>query len=359
MEWENLRLWIGIHNCFVYCERVFMNSNRVRISDIAEELGLSTATVSNVIHGKTKKISEETVKRVQELLEKREYIPSMAGLLLAQNDSRIIGVVVNDHEKYEGRVLEDGYISSAVNSLSREIDRAGQFMMLKITADPQEIPRFASMWNMVGLIAMGFCRQDYMRIRGRMHIPFVIYDGYFPESDAASHTICNITVDNFDGGLQMGRYLSAMGHQKVLCIADNDICTDRERYQGLRQSFPEARLLQVPMQKEQRYRFYGEHLPEIMEHTAVFAASDYYAADLILFLQAKGYSVPEDISVTGFDDSALCRWTNPPLTTVSQDSGQRASLAMKLLKELQEGSSGRQVVLPVSLVERQSVKALL
>jgi len=56
-----------------------MKNERVRIVDIAEELGLSTATVSNVIHGKTKKISDETVKRVQELLEKRQYIPSMAG----------------------------------------------------------------------------------------------------------------------------------------------------------------------------------------------------------------------------------------------------------------------------------------
>ena len=63
-----------------------MDHQRTRIVDIAEELGLSTATVSNVIHGKTKKISDETIKRVQELLEKREYIPSMAGILLAQND---------------------------------------------------------------------------------------------------------------------------------------------------------------------------------------------------------------------------------------------------------------------------------
>ena len=62
-----------------------MEEHRVKISDIADELGLSTATVSNVIHGKTKKVSEETVKRVQQLLEERQYIPSMAGILLAQN----------------------------------------------------------------------------------------------------------------------------------------------------------------------------------------------------------------------------------------------------------------------------------
>ena len=76
-----------------------MDEKRVRISDIAEELGRSTATVSNVIHGKTQRVSDETVKKVQELLEKREYIPSIAGILLAQNDSGIIGVAVNRHEK--------------------------------------------------------------------------------------------------------------------------------------------------------------------------------------------------------------------------------------------------------------------
>lgn len=87
---------------------------RVRICDIAEELGLSTATVSNVIHGKTNKVSDETVQRVTALLEKRRYIPSMAGILLARYSSGIIGVFVNDHPKYEGHTLRDGFLASAL-----------------------------------------------------------------------------------------------------------------------------------------------------------------------------------------------------------------------------------------------------
>ena len=142
-----------------------MDKRRVRIADIAEELGVSTATVSNVIHGKTKKISDETVKRVQELLEKRQYIPSMAGILLAQNDSRIIGIVVNNHEKYENHALEDAFIASSLNALSLELNRSGYFMMVKVTVDWNEIPRFASMWNMDGLVVMGFCEQDYQKLR--------------------------------------------------------------------------------------------------------------------------------------------------------------------------------------------------
>lgn len=90
---------------------------RVRICDIAEELGLSTATVSNVIHGKTNKASDETVQRVTALLEKRQYIPSMAGILLARNSSGIIGVFVNDHPKYEGHTLRDGFLASVLQPL--------------------------------------------------------------------------------------------------------------------------------------------------------------------------------------------------------------------------------------------------
>ena len=68
-----------------------MTQHRVRIVDVADALGLSTATVSKVIHGKTEKISDKTVKRVQQELEKSGYIPNMAGILLARNNSRIIG----------------------------------------------------------------------------------------------------------------------------------------------------------------------------------------------------------------------------------------------------------------------------
>ena len=63
---------------------------RVKIKDIAQQLGVSTATVSNVIHGKTNKVSTQTIERVQKALEENQYIPSMAGILLAQNSSKII-----------------------------------------------------------------------------------------------------------------------------------------------------------------------------------------------------------------------------------------------------------------------------
>ena len=332
-----------------------MEEQRVRISDIAQELGLSTATVSNVIHGKTKKISDETVKRVMALLEERQYIPNMAGILLAQNSSKIIGVFVNDHEKYEGHTLDDFFIASSLNHLSTEIEANGQFMMVKKAKNAEEIIQFASMWNMDGIVVIGFCDQDYMYLRNHMRIPFVVYDGYCENPER----IFNITIDNYDGGCQVGAYFRERGHTKALCISDNDICVDLERYQGFRDGFGPGTVdfLLIPMRKEERWEYYRHNLSVFQNVSAVFAVSDYYAMDLICFLQEQGIKVPEQISVAGFDDIPMCRMFCPTLTTVKQDGALRAKIAVEKLRELKEGKMIQtQVRLPVSLVVRFSTK---
>ena len=332
-----------------------MEEQRVRISDIAQELGLSTATVSNVIHGKTKKISDETVKRVMALLEERQYIPNMAGILLAQNSSKIIGVFVNDHEKYEGHTLDDFFIASSLNHLSTEIEANGQFMMVKKAKNAEEIIQFASMWNMDGIVVIGFCDQDYMYLRNHMRIPFVVYDGYCENPER----IFNITIDNYDGGCQVGAYFREREHTKALCISDNDICVDLERYQGFRDGFGPGTVdfLLIPMRKEERWEYYRHNLSTFQNVSAVFAVSDYYAMDMICFLQEQGIKVPEQISVAGFDDIPMCRMFCPTLTTVKQDGALRARIAVEKLGELKMGKLiQNEIRLPVSLVVRASTK---
>ena len=136
-------------------------NRRVTIKDIAEEMGVSTATVSNVIHGKTKKISDRTVAKVQEKLQESGYIPNMAAVLLAQNSSKIVCVVVSDQEKYEGKMLEDPFVAQMINTISKELAARGYFMMIKEERDIEKLVAYASMWNMAGLILMGYCSVDY------------------------------------------------------------------------------------------------------------------------------------------------------------------------------------------------------
>lgn len=326
---------------------------RVRIRDIADELGVSTATVSNVIHGKTQKVSDETVRRVQALLEERQYIPAMAGLLLAQNASHIIGVFVNDHEKYEGHALEDAFIASSLDHLSAELERNGFFMMVKKAKRVEEILRFASMWNMDGVVVIGFCREDYTLLREKMRIPFVVYDGFCDRPER----IVNLTLDNFDGGRQVAALFRRLGHERALCIADNDTGVDHERIEGFRSCFGAERteLLLVPMHRSERQTLYRRSAETFRRVSAVFAVSDFYAADLLCFLREAGIAVPAALSVAGFDDLPLCEQVYPALTTVRQDGALRARIAVEKLLALREGTPMETTVtLPVTLVERAS-----
>ena len=336
-----------------------MALNRVRIADVADALGLSTATVSKVIHGKTEKISDETVKRVQQELERSGYIPNMAGILLARNNSRIIGVVVNDNEKYEGRVLEDGFVMSSLNALSHEVNEKGYFLMIKTTSDISEIPVFASMWNMDGLILMGFCEADYEKLRNQMRISFVVYDGYFEKCSK----VVNLVINHYDGGYQAGKYLKELGHKKALCIADNFICMDKERIEGFSKAFGAGETLrwEIPKTKKERMRFYEDKYRELIKSnvTAVFAVSDFYALEFMRFLQGKGIQIPKDIQIIGFDDNLASRESNPALTTIHQEAPLRAKTAIKCLEAMRDGAECEtEIVLPVELIKRDSTGEL-
>lgn len=304
------------------------------------------------MHGKSGKASDETVRRVQAALEEKQYIPSMAGILLAQNDSRIVGVVVNDHEKYEGYVLEDVFIAASINHLSTEIEKGGQFMMIKKTRKREEILRFASMWNLDGLVLIGYCDADYAYLRSHMRIPFVVYDG----DSKPIAGVCNLTIDNYDGGFQVGAHLRRLGHRRALCILDNMAGVDAQRAAGFRAGFGEGvECMRIPMHCVQRQAFYLQKLEYLRSFSAIFAVSDAYAVDVMHFLSDQGLRIPQDVSIVGFDDTPICTKVLPTLTSVRQDAPLRARLAMEKLRALKAGEETQgEIMLPVTLVERES-----
>lgn len=340
-----------------------MENYRITIKDIAEELGVSTATVSNVIHGKTKKISDKTVAKVQEKLEESGYIPNMAAVLLAQNTSKIVCVILSDDISYEGKMIEDPFVSGMLNYLSKELSKNGYFMMLKEEADVNQIVRYASMWNMAGLILIGYCAVDYEKLREKMHIPFVVVDAYRDDMKKYS----DVGIDNIHGGYLAGKHLLEMGHTKIMYMANVDEDCDHDRYLGLTGAYMEKGLEYNPKDykllnpiKEERRKRYEEIYKELENYTAAFLASDVLAIEFMNFLQDKGLSIPDDFSIMGFDDIPLAACVRPALTTVSQNLQERSEKAVQLLMELIDGmTTGRQELLQLQLVERDSVKKLI
>ena len=207
------------------------------------------------------------------------------------------------------------------------------------------------MWNMAGIILIGFCEQDYQKLRDEIRVPVVIYDGTVSDG----RRLVNLTIDDRDGGRQMGEHFRQLGHKQVLYLADNDIHVDHLRYLGLCEVYPEAQRWIVPMEKDRRVQFYRERLEKIRHYTAVFAASDYYAIDFIHEMSAHGLQVPKQISVAGFDNSTLSGMIQPSLTTIGQNHTKRAKLAVELLQKLyQKEDVQPEYLVPVELVVRES-----
>ncbi len=329
---------------------------KVRLSDIASELGLSTAAVSYVLHGKTDMVSERTAVRVRQALEERGYLPRAAEVLLAENPAKIVGVVINDHEKYEAHVLEDAFIASALNALSAETAGRGLQLIVKTVNSPDEIVSFATMWNLEGLVLIGFCSADYRHLRENMRIPFAVYDA----CGVSTERVCAVNIDDRHGGFQVGEYFRLCGHSRALCLSDNDTDMDLERWKGFREGFGDgAEFMLIPLLKEERRAFYREKLPKLKNFSAVFAVSDYYAVDLIHFLQSSGVDVPGEISVAGFDDTPLCGMVYPSLTSVRQDNAKRARAALDAIEKFRDGGSAEPVItLSTTLVVRDSTRNL-
>lgn len=218
---------------------------------------------------------------------------------------------------------------SSLNALSHEVNEKGYFLMIKTTSDIREIPVFASMWNMDGLILIGFCEADYESLRNQMRISFVVYDGYFEKCSK----VVNLVIDHYDGGYQAGKYLKELGHKKALCLADNFICMDKERIEGFRKAFEhgETYRWEIPKTEKERMRFYEDNYMQLLKSnvTAVFAVSDFYALEFMRFLQGKNIQIPEDIQIIGFDDNMASRESNPSLTTIHQEANLYAPIKVE------------------------------
>lgn len=336
---------------------------RIRIKDIAGQAGVSPTTVSNVIHGNTKKVSKATIEKIEKLLADVEYIPSMGARMLAENRSRIIGVLLGSKADKRRSGQGDSFANLIISALEYEIYKRNYYMMLHMSSTTEENIQLAATWNVEGLITVGLSVQETLRIQSRCKAPVVSIDNYYGEERVA-----NIGLDDWRGGYEMGRFLAEEGHRRLLFLADNDVGVDHYRWLGFRKALAEA---QLPCEEKQhivfsgnpqmRMRFYDKNRELLLKQDALFFASDYYALEAVNYLQDKGVHIPADISVAGFDDSEYAVIARPALTTIRQDVGQKGVAAVEKLFSFIEGKKNVKMdeKLPVQLVIRDSVRRQL
>lgn len=334
------------------------------IKDMAEMLGLSTTTVSNVIHGKTSEVSQKTVQRVQKLLDTYDYVPNINARNLAQNQSKIIGLAMKDGWHKHSNMLADPFISEIVGAMEAEIRKRGYFMMLYISNSIEEIIQYVSSWNVDGLIIIGMLHDDYIKVKHRYKKPAVLIDSYLSK-DVIQYA--NVGLEDETGGYQMTKYLLENGHRSIGFIADNMAGVDYYRFLGYKRaleeyglSTTEENIIIIPVGKIEAQDVLNDFYIKTENYSAFMFCSDYYAAIVLNYLQDRGLQVPEDISITGFDNNYFSRMVRPMITTVNQDVSQRGKQAVNYLIDLIDEKVPKQmdIKFPVELVIRGSVRKI-
>ena len=336
-----------------------MARKSVRLSDIAEKLGVSTVTVSNALANQ-RGVSEELRERIKAMAAEMGY--QAPGSQAASKTAVNIGVLVQ--ERYLGngssfywRLYQELAVACAAHNCLLA------FYVLKPSEEKNiEIPVMVSDHRIDGLIVMGEVSRAYLRkLEKESGMPMVFLDFYAAEFDVD----CVIS-NNFYGMYTATRHLIKKGHRKIAyvgSIKSNSSIVDR--YFGYLKAIRQYDI------EEREDWIIEDRVPGTMEiiepdlpkdmPTAFVCNCDQTASMLIRGLESRGYRVPEDVSVVGYDNFLFMPVCDIAITTYGVDMPEMARAAAERIisrvKGLDKGP-GRLSVISGQLIEGQSVRTL-
>lgn len=339
----------------------------MRIKDIAEKANVSSTTVSNVINENYSKVSAATVDKINELIEKYNYVPKASARNLAAKNTNIIGVLI----PWILHKSENPHNALLINTIEQQIRSQGYYMLLSCADTMESAATTLTMWDVDGAIIISYLEENLASVlnASRRNFPIVLIDSYISEE----YPQCScVRLNDYKGGYIAGRYLYSCGHRNIV-FAGTSFQTSgviHQRYKGFCDALKEQGIFLTDNSIINCDTFYengihaGKEICNINFNrkpedriTAVFATSDISAAGIIEGVNLNGISVPKDLSVIGFDNINSCMLTTPKLTTISQDIGQKGEKAASLLIDaIRSGQpSPGLTILEPELIERQSV----
>lgn len=301
------------------------------IEDVARAAGVSAMTVSRVIN-QGKNVRDSTRTAVLEAIERLNYSPNVAARSLAAGETTHIGLLyANPSAAYLAQFLIGGLHAARSASVHLVIESCE-------SEDPDEqaevIRRFATS-EVEGVILPPPLSESapILAELGGLRIPVVTIAG--PRRNEG----LNVRIDDEAAAVEMTRYLIELGHRRIGFIKGHpNIVASHERYRGFCSALAEAGFDPDESPVEQGYFTYrsgltaGERLlSRPHPPTAIFASNDDMAAATVSVAHRRGFNVPNDLSIVGFDDTALATSVWPELTTVKQPIAAMAEAAVELL----------------------------
>ena len=344
------------------------------LEQVAALAGVSRATVSRVVNG-SPKVSPAVRAQVERAVAKLGYVPNRAARSLVTRRADSVALVVSEPHT---RLLSEPFFAGTVRGVSAALAETGVQLLLLIDHDPPDrgrLERYVVGGHVDGVLLASLHGDDPLPgTLERAGVPAVLVgrpaerggpeDRRGGPSENRGGPASYVDADNRGGARQAVDHLARRSRRRIATIAGpQDMGVGQDRLDGYRDGLRAAGLDG------------GDDLVEAGDFTeeggaaamgrllerpgrpvdAVFAASDLMAAGALRALRAAGRRVPDDVAVVGFEDSAVARYAQPPLTTVRQPIEEMGRQATRLLLDKVAGeAAGMHLILDVELVVRAS-----
>ncbi|ROO83518.1 LacI family transcriptional regulator [Actinocorallia herbida] len=330
-----------------------MNNQRPTLEAVAARAGVGRGTVSRVVNG-SPKVSPQAREAVLKAIEELGYVPNPAARTLVTRRTDTVALVVSESEE---RIWGEPFFAGIIRGISGGLAETEFQLLLAMSqseADRERLTRYLTGQHVDGALLLSLHGDDplprHLEERGLPTVRAGTAPGETP--------VAYVDADNVGGARLAVEHLLGRGRSRIVTIAGpQDMGVGVDRLTGYRETVRgEGHVAYGDFSEESGAAAMLDLLARVPDLDAVYAASDPMAIGAMRELRRAGRSVPEDVAVVGFDDSASARSTVPPLTSVHQPVEEMGrAMAELLLARIQ----GREiptsaVILDTYLVVRES-----
>lgn len=322
------------------------------IREVAKRAGVSPATVSRVING-TARVDEEKRERVEKAIEETGFRPNELARALYRKSSKIIGVIVPD--------IENPFFSELAKAIEKEAYEQ-EYRILLCNSDDQKEKELANLQMLAQLQADGVILMTNTGEKSQSYeavsMPIVFVDRRLDEMGQTSV----IEADHYAGGKLAAEHLIACGCRKITCIrGPQELSSGKKRYEGYREVCRQYSMKERFVDSTYKYEDGAKAAEEVLRRypdtDGIIACNDMTAVSVYKVLQKRGYRVPDDIQIIGFDGVKFGRFLTPELTTVAQPIKEMGKCAVQMiLGTVKELPRDREMKFPVMLIKGETTK---
>lgn len=338
------------------------SDKRLQMADLARLAGVSTATVSRALNG-SELISEQTRKRISELAKSLNYTINVGARNLRSGNNRTIAVVIPSDPQSKQQISDPFFLSILGSIADASTARGYDTLVSRVNAD--HLDAAAELYDsgrVSGLIVIGqWHHHDQLNLMAANRVPIVVWG-----AQLSGCLYCTVGGNNLLGGQIAADHLLDLGSRRVLFLGDTGLPEVEQRYNGYCLSHTQHSIkvdpglcIKAPFTLGAGRSAIELALDSGIRFDAVFAASDVLAMSALGCLAERGYNVPADIPVVGYDDIALAAMAHPSLSTIRQPIAEAGEVMINALLNLISGQQASSVALDTQLIERDSSRSAM